>query len=794
MVGVQPAKSEAGPPRTPGSRQAICKGWTFSDAINATDTPVLTNPNGGIDLLHFGTMTSTATAPSVIAFGAGLDLLSSVQLNGRDLPQQKRDTRLSHRTLRLRVSVTLLANSELPMNRHPFRSARQFSIVLVCFCFAAVSANSPSAHSQSERLYTRLQLERGSPLYAQHCASCHGQSLEGTPASPLAGERFLAKWGQGDRSVDDLYYITKMQMPYGKPDSLTAQQYIDIVAVVLASNGYGAGTRELAADPATLRTTKITRQTTNGTPPTANAAPAFYSSGAKASTAKPTQAELTGAHTSTTDWLLSNHDYGGQRFVDLKQINRRNAGTLQPVAIYQAADSNVFHNNPLVYEGVMYVATSNATMALDAATLKLKWRVDRKPKGPDGWMMNRGVAIKDGKVVRGTHDGYLLAYDAVDGKLLWERPVLDRRKREAGFTMAPLLFEDLILIGPAGSEGGVKGWVGAFRLENGEQVWRFNTVPDEGEPGAETWKDAKARETGGGSVWAPFSLDAEKGVLYVPVSNPAPDFYTDSRLGNNLYTNSLLALDARTGKLQWFYQSVPADFHDWDVTQVSPLFEARINGKLRKLITTTGKDGILHVLDRETHEHLYEVPVTTRLNPDVALKTTEGVRACPGVLGGVQWNGPAYNPGLNMLFVNAVDWCSTFKKAMEFRAGMGFMGGTTIPDPLEKSRGWLTAIDAATGRVRWKYESKRPMLAAVTTTSAELIFTGELTGDFLVLDARTGAVLYRFNAGGPLNGGIITYSINGRQYVAVNSGSASGFWRAARGSATVFLFALPESK
>jgi alcohol dehydrogenase (cytochrome c) len=252
--------------------------------------------------------------------------------------------------------------------------------------------------------------------------------------------------------------------------------------------------------------------------------------------------------------------------------------------------------------------------------------------------------------------------------------VLDRKKREAGFTMAPLLFEDLILIGPAGSEGGVKGWVGAFKLENGEQVWRFNTVPDEGEPGAETWKDAKARETGGGSVWAPFSLDREAGVLYVPVSNPAPDLFTDSRFGNNLYTNSLLALDVRTGKLKWFYQSVPADFHDWDVTQVSPLFEARINGKMRKLVTTTGKDGLLHVIDRETREHLYEVPVTTRLNTDVPLKSTEGVRACPGVLGGVQWNGPAYNPGLNMLFVNAVDWCSTFKKAVEFRAGMGFYG------------------------------------------------------------------------------------------------------------------------
>lgn len=676
------------------------------------------------------------------------------------------------------------------MKRDLFRRLGQFSIVLVC-CITAAWLTRQTVSSQAERLYSQAQAERGKPLYAQHCAGCHGQSLEGTPASPLAGERFMAKWN--DRTLDELYFLTKTQMPYGKPDSLPVQQYLDLVAFMLASNGYGAGTRELSADPAVLKQIRLARQ--GGAAAAATTAPpAFYSSGTKASTAKPTQAELNAAR-NTTDWLMSNHDYSGQRFVDLKQITRRNAATLQPVAMYQVADTNTFHNNPLMYQGALYIATSNATMALDAATLKLKWRVDRRPKGPDGWTMNRGAALKDGKLIRGTHDGYLLAYDAADGKLLWERPVLDRKKREMGFTMAPMLFEDLILIGPAGSEGGVKGWVGAFRLEDGAPVWRFNTVPDDGEPGAETWKDPKARATGGGSTWAPLSLDAEKGVLYVPVSNPAPDLFTDARFGNNLYTNSMLALEARTGKLQWHYQAVPADFHDWDVTQVSPLFETTIKGKPRKLVTVTGKDGLLHVLDRETHEHLYEVPVTTRLNADVPLQTTEGVRACPGVLGGVQWNGPAYNPGLNMLFVNAVDWCSTFRKATEFRPGVGgFMGGTTVADPVEKSRGWLTAIDAATGQVRWKYESQRPLLAAVTTTAGELVFTGELTGDFLVLDARDGKVLYRFNVGGPLNGGIISYAINGRQYVAVNSGNATGFWRAAKGSATVLLFALPESK
>jgi len=255
----------------------------------------------------------------------------------------------------------------------------------------------------------------------------------------------------------------------------------------------------------------------------------------------------------------------------------------------------------------------------------------------------------------------------------------------------------------------------------------------------------------------------------------------------------MVALDARTGKLRWFYQLVPHDEHDWDTTQVSPLFSATIAGKTRKLVATAGKDGLLHVLDRETHKQVYEVPVTTRMNTDVP-PTREGLRACPGVLGGVQWNGPAFNPGTNMLYVNAVDWCATFVKAADARyvEGAMYMGGTVRPEPPDKSHGWLTAIDASTGAVRWKYESPRPLLAAVTATSANLIFTGELLGDFMALDGKTGEVLYRSNTGGRLNGGVVTYSINGKQYIAVAAGNANGFWAVPPASAAIVLFSLPN--
>ncbi|MFY9556260.1 MAG: PQQ-binding-like beta-propeller repeat protein [Blastocatellia bacterium] len=684
-----------------------------------------------------------------------------------------------------------------------FRLRFVFGLLLCSAAFWAGGKSSASVAQLSsnpvQSLFTAAQAARGNDLYAQRCASCHGQSLEGTTSTPLTGPRFMGKWGDGKHSVDDLYFVIRTQMPYGAAGTLSDRQYIDVLAFILNRNGYRPGTKELSASSTTLKQTTIasqTKQTTAapaGSPVEKPKANEQINISAGAPGGNPTQAQLNAANASTTEWLMSNHDYGGQRFVDLKQINRQNVASLRPVAMYQAVDTNPFHSNPVVSGGLMYITVKDSTIALDAATLKVRWRYDRRPKGKEGWPLNRGVAIKDGMVIRGTHDGYLIALDAATGKLVWDRALVDMTKNEGGFTMAPVVFEDLVLIGPAGSELGVKGWVGAFRLSNGEPVWRFNTVPDDGEPGSETWEKADAKLKGGGAVWAPLSLDSAEGVVYVPVANPAPDFYGEARPGKNLYTCSMVVLDARTGKLKWFYQLVSHDLHDWDTTQVSPLFTTNVAGKTRKLVATSGKDGLLHVLDRETREQLYEVPVTTRKNTDLPL-TREGVAACPGVLGGVQWNGPAFNPGTNMLYVNAVDWCATFAKAADARhvEGAFYMGGTVRQEPPDKSRGWLTAIDASTGAVRWKYESSRPMLAAVTTTSANLIFTGELLGDFMALDAKTGEVLYRFNTGGRMNGGVVTYSINGKQYIAVATGAANGFWAVPPGSATVIIFALPS--
>jgi alcohol dehydrogenase (cytochrome c) len=514
----------------------------------------------------------------------------------------------------------------------------------------------------------------------------------------------------------------------------------------------------------------------------------------------PSQAELNAAGQST-EWLLPNHDYAGQRFVDLKQITRQNAADLRPVCIYQAGDVTPFQTNPLVYQGVMYVTIPRSTIAIDAATCAVRWRHDWQAKAKNAEVKvgetvvnpyrSRGAALKDGKLIRSTSDGYLIALDIDTGKLVWEKHVAEADKYEL-MIMAPLVYEDLVISGIGISEYGVKGWIGAFRLSDGEPVWRFNTVPGEGEPGFDTWESTEDAPRGGGGIWVTPSLDTDKGLLYVAVGNPVPDFFGGVRMGKNLYTAAMIVLDARNGKLQWFRQFVPHDLHDWDLTVTNPLYSTMIGGASRQVVSVAGKDGILRAINRESHEQIYEVPLTTIADAE-AEPTVEGVHTCPGVLGGFEWSSPAFSPTRNMLVAPTVDWCGVFKKADELRfiPGQQYIGGSFSFDPLDKSRGWLTAVNAPTGAIAWKYHSKRPMLASVTTSSADLVFTGELTGDFLVLDAGDGKVLYRFNTGGPVTAGVISYAIGGKQYLGVMSGAAVRFWRTPPASSTVIIFALP---
>jgi PQQ-dependent dehydrogenase (methanol/ethanol family) len=477
----------------------------------------------------------------------------------------------------------------------------------------------------------------------------------------------------------------------------------------------------------------------------------------------------------------------GYRYSSLDRINAQNAGSLRAVCAYQLGESGSFQTGPVMYDGLVYVTTTHGTYAFDAANCRAAWNHQYVPSGPEVTNNNKGAAIAGGRVIRGTQDGHLFALDAKTGVVLWDVAVMDPKKGEF-ITAAPIVWDDMIFVGKAGGDWGILGEMMAFRAADGSKVWGRPLIPTGSEPGAESWTNPESAKTGGGSTWTSYALDAESGLVFVPVGNPGPDFNNAVRPGNNLYTNSVVALDAKSGGVKWWYQLVPNDFHDWDTSTVA-LFDAPDG---RKLVAAAGKDGVLHVLDRASGTLVFKLPVTTQLNTDVPI-TPEGTRYCPGTVGGVEWNGAAYSPATGQLYVNAVDWCVTsmLGPAPTYVAGQVYTGlknGFGTFDPVDKASGWTNAVAVSNGNMAWRYHSPTPMIAAVTPTAGGVVFTGDLNGDFLALDARSGEILYRFNTGGAIGGGVITYEVNAKQYVAVASGNASRTTWYTAGSATVFIF------
>jgi len=497
------------------------------------------------------------------------------------------------------------------------------------------------------------------------------------------------------------------------------------------------------------------------------------------------QADLDAAQQNTSDWLYATHDYTGQRYVALDQINSDNASQLAPVCTYPLGLEGTLQSNTIVHGGTIFIATPSALAAIGATDCAERWTYTWEPQNEGGIPSNRGPAIGDGKVVMGTTDGFLLAVDAASGELVWSQEIRTEGSGES-VSAAPLVYDGMVIVGPSVT---TRGWIAAFDLNDGSEIWRFHTIPQEGDPAIETWGNQEALangDVGGGSVWTVVSLDAEAGLLYVPVGNTNPAFYGGDRPGDNLYTNSLVVLDVHTGEMQWYWQMEPHGVHNWDTSQAGPLFTTTIDGVERNLVASTGKRGILYILDRDSHEVLRETPITTLENMDVPL-TREGVYVCPGYLGGVQWNGPAYSPDTGLLYVPAVDWCSTFYEAPEEPRGGGYRFAEDDP-----GNGWVTAVDPVTGEARWAYEGGAPMIAAVTATAGNVLFTGTLAGRFLALDATTGDELLSYDTGGSMAGGVVTYEIDGRQYVAAASGNTSGLWRGSFGDPTMVIFALPQ--
>jgi alcohol dehydrogenase (cytochrome c) len=492
-----------------------------------------------------------------------------------------------------------------------------------------------------------------------------------------------------------------------------------------------------------------------------------------------------------SDWEGYNKSLEGQRYSLLDQINVSNAASLVEVCRVPVAARGSLQAGLVVIDDTMFATTPTDTFALDPVTCRIKWQHTYRRAANPGLSVNRGVAYLSGRVFRGTDDGRLLALDAATGRELWTNVVGDATIGEY-VAAAPVAWNGLVIVGTSGGEFGIRGRILAYDAQNGREVWRFNTIPVGKEPGAETWGNSKWAEHGGGATWSTITIDPVTAELFAPIGNPVPDFAPMDRPGTNLYTNSVLVLDARTGQLRWWYQLQAADDHDHDLAAAPVLFR---NARNENMLAAAGKDGLLHIVDRNSHQVRYKVPVTT---VDVERKkvTTEGTRVCPGAAGGVLWNGPALDPKRMTLFVGSNDMCMFVKATpgTAYTARGLHLGGTGgLGGKQETPSGWVTAVDANTGAVRWKYHAETPVLGAVTTTAGGIVMTGDNAGNFLIFESESGKLLRKENTGGAVAGGVVTYMRAGKQYVALTSGNVSPASFGSVGRPSVVVLSLPGS-
>lgn len=506
------------------------------------------------------------------------------------------------------------------------------------------------------------------------------------------------------------------------------------------------------------------------------------------------------ADTGAADWPSYNRTLTSDRYAPLDQVNKNNVSRLKQLCVYDLDVDVSFQAGPLVIGRTMYVTADRETLAIDALTCQQKWRVRENGASP-ALRVNRGAAYLDGRLFRGSADGDVLAYDAATGAKMWATHIADPEKGET-VPSAPIAWNGLVFIGTAGSERyGVKGRIYALDAASGARVWETYTVPTEApQPGNEamqkqaraTWGNAEGIPITGGGTWTSYTLDPDRGLLYVPVGNPGPDFATEIRPGTNLYTNSILVLDAKTGIYRNHYALVPADFHDWDLG-AAPVLATTRSG--RRVVAGAPKDGLLHVYDLTSNTKLFATPITTRQKDTVPLSTTP-LHFCPGASGGTEWNGPAFSPDTNLFYDGTADWCVTvtLDPAQLARKPGQTWTGTDLAAQFGKHdlnwAGWVVATDADTGQVKWRFHAGAPVLSGITPTKGGLVFAGDMDKHAYAFDAGTGSVLWRADLPGSPGGGVITYMIDGKQCVAFVAGTRSNVFPVSPSSAKIVVFGL----
>ncbi len=496
-------------------------------------------------------------------------------------------------------------------------------------------------------------------------------------------------------------------------------------------------------------------------------------------------------------WPSYNKTLASDRFSSLNEINRENADRLKVLCTYDTHQYTGFNSGLVMVDGALLFATEHDTYSVDPVTCREKWHKHETYAPATPQAVNRGVAYLDGRVFRGTQDGRVLAYDFKSGERLWETAIADPKKSESA-PAAPIAWNDLVFIGNAGGDfKGVKGRMYALDAATGRIVWEFYLVPKQaGDPtrgpqgvsplDTSSWDVAGGSPISGGATWTSYTLDPATGLLYVPGGNPAPDFAATLRGGANLYTDSVVVLDARTGAYRTHFKLMPKDWHDWDISS-APALVTTASGK--RLMLVAPKDGHLYGFDLDTKERLYRVPVTAVENADVPFSAEKSVHFCPGSIGGAEWNGPAYDPRNNLVLVGEVQWCTTVRveptRKTEGAANFSpWSGEDSInpfnmwgkADPVFQWAGWLYAVDADSGQWRWRAKTNYPVQSGVAPTAGGVAFFGDMGGNFYALDADTGRKLWGEKIGGAVGGGVITYATPQGQRVAAATGLTEILW------------------
>ncbi len=504
------------------------------------------------------------------------------------------------------------------------------------------------------------------------------------------------------------------------------------------------------------------------------------------------------------NWLTYNGGYDSQRFSGLKQINQKNVSNLKLQWVLQNQVFGAWQSNPIVVDGIMYITQRpNDIMALDPITGRVFWVYKHTPD-PNSQVCcganNRGVAVLGDRVFMGTLDGRLVAVDRINGKELWNIEVGDVNLAYS-VTMAPLAVKDKVIVGVGGGEYGIRGYIVAYDAETGKQAWKFYTIPGPGEPGHETW-DADDWQHGGASVWVTGSVDPDLNLTYWGIGNPGPDWNAKQRPGDNLYSDSVVALDIDTGKLKWHFQFTPNDAYDYDAVQVPVLVDRPWQGKPAKLMLWANRNGYFYVLDREHGKFLLGKPFVkvnwaSGLDENgrpIPTPQPEGEPTWPGNQGGTNWYPPSYSPNTDLFYIAAWNDYATIYQAMdqEYEPGSAFLGGGfTVRAPVrgaptigigrtspinnwtsEVGYGSLKAVDPDTGEAAWTYNQFDVSDSGMLTTATDILFTGGREGYFHAIDAKNGNLLWKINLGGQIVMAPVTYMVDGVQYVTVISGHA----------------------